>query len=343
LQAGRFDLAFVVVWLFPLLALMLSYNLLAAEREEGTLALLLSQPVSLWQIILGKALARAVIAIGGFGALALIGILIGLLTTGIQPFCPTIILGLCSWFLLVAGYGLFWLGLAAFVNLQRHSAARNIVTLAGAWLLLALVIPSLLSNAAALIYPMPPRAELIIAERDAEPDLARDGARALAAFRQAHPDLQPAAPTIELSDSRRQILATFLENNRAFEAVARRYDDQLTKQQWLLDRLGLLSPAVVMNESLSHLAGTGSARFRQFRAQVWQWALAQRAFFVPKIMRGEKLTTEDYDTLPHFSFQDESGVVVARRALIRLIGLLAPTVLTGVITLRALRRYTVAG
>jgi ABC-2 type transport system permease protein len=208
---------------------------------------------------------------------------------------------------------------------------------------MVLVIPSLLSSVAALIYPMPPRAELIIADRDAEPNLARDGGRALANFRQANPELQPAAPTIELSDSRRQILAIFLENNRAFEAVAQRYDDQLARQQRLLDRLTLISPPIVIHEALNDLAGTGGARFRRFRAESWRWVIAQRAFFTPKIMRGEKLTTEDYDTLPHFSFQDESGVVVARRALIGLIGLLAPSVIIGVIALRALRRYPVAG
>lgn len=300
LQAGRFDLAFVVVWLFPLLVLMLSYNLLAAEREDGTLALLLSQPVSLRRILLGKALARASIAIGGFSALALCAIVMGLLSMRIQPFRLPIILGLCGWLLLVTGYGLFWLGLAVLVNLQQHSAAKNVVTLAGAWLLIALVIPSLLSSAAALLYPIPPRAELIIADREAEPNLARDGTRALADFRQAHPDLQPTAPTIEINDSRRQVLAIFLANNRAFEAVAQRYDEQLAKQRRWLGRLGWLSPAVVMNEALQRLAGTGDARFQHFRAEVWQWVLAQRAFFVPRIMRGEKLTLQDYDALPRF-------------------------------------------
>lgn len=300
LQAGRFDLAFVVVWLFPLLVLLLSYNLLAAEREDGTLALLLSQPVALWQILLGKALARATIAIGGFCGLALLAILIGLLSIGLRPFRLPILFGLSGWLLLVTGYGMFWLMLAVLVNLREHSAAKNVVTLAGAWLLIVLVIPSLLSSTAALLYPMPPRAELIIADRDAEPNLVRDGARALANFRQAHPELQPTAPTIEINDSRRQVLAIFLENNRAFEAVAQRYDDQLAKQQRLLARLGWLSPAVVLNESLNTLAGTGSARFQQFRAEVWQWVLVQRAFYVPRVMRGERLTLQDYEALPRF-------------------------------------------
>jgi hypothetical protein len=47
LLAGRFDLAFALIYLYPLLILSLSYNLISAEREQGTLAMLLAQPVSL--------------------------------------------------------------------------------------------------------------------------------------------------------------------------------------------------------------------------------------------------------------------------------------------------------
>ena len=307
LQAGRFDLTFVVVWLFPLLVLLLSYNLLAAEREDGTLALLLAQPISLFQLVLGKALARATVAIGGFLALALVGVCFGLLAADINPLSSHVVFGLCSWSLLVTGYGLFWLLLAVVVNLQHTNSAKNALTLAGVWLLLVLVIPSLLSSLTALLYPMPPRAELIIADREAEPNIARDGARALANFRQAHPDLLPTAPTIEINDSRREVLAVFLENNRAFEAVAQRYDDQLARQQRWLDRLSWLSPAVVMNETLNNLAGTGGARFQRFRAEVWQWVLMQRNFFVPKIMRGDRMTWRDYDALPRFHWQEVSS------------------------------------
>ena len=61
LLAGRFDLAFVIVFLYPLLILTLSYNMLSAEQEQGTLALTLSQPVSLRTLVSGKVLLRALV------------------------------------------------------------------------------------------------------------------------------------------------------------------------------------------------------------------------------------------------------------------------------------------
>ena len=62
LLAGRFDLAFVLIYLYPLLILALTYNLLSAEKEQGPLVLALSQPVSLRTLLLGKVASRCVLS-----------------------------------------------------------------------------------------------------------------------------------------------------------------------------------------------------------------------------------------------------------------------------------------
>ena len=63
LLAGRFDLGFVTVFLFPLLILAMSYNLISAEREQGTLAMALAQPVRLRTLAMGKAAFRAAVVL----------------------------------------------------------------------------------------------------------------------------------------------------------------------------------------------------------------------------------------------------------------------------------------
>jgi ABC-2 type transport system permease protein len=64
LMSGHFDLAFVIVYLLPLLIFALSYNLLSAERENGTLRLLLSQPLRLRTLLAGKLSVRAAVLLG---------------------------------------------------------------------------------------------------------------------------------------------------------------------------------------------------------------------------------------------------------------------------------------
>jgi ABC-2 type transport system permease protein len=63
LLSGRFDLAFVIVYLFPLLILSLTYNLISEEKENATLALALSQPIRLSTLIAQKTLFRGLFLI----------------------------------------------------------------------------------------------------------------------------------------------------------------------------------------------------------------------------------------------------------------------------------------
>ena len=69
LLAGRFDLAFVITYLLPLLVIALSYNMIAMERERGTLALALAQPVTLRSLLRRKIAVRALLAAGAVVAI----------------------------------------------------------------------------------------------------------------------------------------------------------------------------------------------------------------------------------------------------------------------------------
>lgn len=61
----------LAVYLIPLLALLISFDAIAGERDRGTLGLVLSYPASRAEILLGKATAHiaalAVASIAGFG------------------------------------------------------------------------------------------------------------------------------------------------------------------------------------------------------------------------------------------------------------------------------------
>jgi len=66
------SLASLTIFLVPLIALLLSFDAIVGEQERGTLMLLLSYPVSRWQVVLGKGLGQvAILAIAtvlGYGA-----------------------------------------------------------------------------------------------------------------------------------------------------------------------------------------------------------------------------------------------------------------------------------
>lgn len=70
------SLASLAVFIIPLIALMLAYDSLVGEEENGTLLLLLSYPLARWQLLLGKMLGHGAIlafsTLVGFGSAALI-------------------------------------------------------------------------------------------------------------------------------------------------------------------------------------------------------------------------------------------------------------------------------
>ena len=75
------SLSSLTIFLLPLIALLLSYDAIAGEIDRGTMALLMSFPVSRAQVIVGKFLGHAVIlaiaTVIGYGAAAMAAIVGG--------------------------------------------------------------------------------------------------------------------------------------------------------------------------------------------------------------------------------------------------------------------------
>lgn len=79
LDISVISLASLSVYLIPLIALMLSFDALVGEFERGTMMLLLTYPVTRWQVIVGKFLGHVMILFvaifAGYGGAVIIMIL----------------------------------------------------------------------------------------------------------------------------------------------------------------------------------------------------------------------------------------------------------------------------
>jgi ABC-2 type transport system permease protein len=337
LLAGRFDLAFVIIYLYPLLILALSYNLISAEREQGTLAMLMSQPVGLRTFASGKIGLRALVVL----ALAAEFSLAAFLLSGAGLSADGVWLRLLLWMAVVGAYGAFWFALALLVNAFGRNSATNAMALAGMWLALALILPALLNIAVTTIYPVPSRVEMIQATRRASAEATAKGSQLLAKYYEDHPELT-AGGQADPNDFYTRSIAVQDETERLIQPVIDHFDRQVTGQQSLLDRFRFLSPAVVAQSALNDIAGTGAARYRHFLGLVDAFHQSWRAHFTPRIVQKALLVADDYDRFPAFMFREEPAGAVAGRAMIGLIGLLIPALLIGWLGLRALRRYSVA-
>ncbi|MST94537.1 MAG: DUF3526 domain-containing protein [Pedosphaera sp.] len=326
LLAGRFDLAFVLVWLFPLFLLALVYDLMAGDRESGTLRLALAQGVTPWRWMARRALARSLPML----ILAALATLTAGFFGGSGGTGTRLVLALA----VVLAYGLFWVALAIAVNAVARSAASAATSLGAAWVLLVLVAPTLLNVAVETLYPTPSRPELVAAGRKASGEAEKRGGELLNSFYRDHPEL---APPGQQADFAAQHLTVQTEVGRAVEPVRQKFDEQLARQQTAVGQWRFLSPAIAMHEALTDLAGTGYWRHRAFREQVGGLRQAVSAFFTPRIHKRESITMSDFDQLPRFEFREEPAGVWMGRVLASLAGMLALAGALGVWAWRSLR------
>jgi len=325
LLIGRFDAAFAVIFLLPLVIIALMYALLTGERERGTLALLLAQPVTLRSLFAAKLVPRVLIILGLLGLLAALFILTMPDGAGMR---------LALWLAVALSYTALWFALAAAVVSRRGSSATHAVTLAALWLVLGMLLPAGINLAVKTLAPMPSRIELILALRAATDAAAAERSKLMGAFYEDHPELASAGSptgdfvTLQLVTSQR------VEHDLA--PILTRYQNQLAHQQSLLDKLQFLSPALVAETALADSAGTGLPRQHLFFAQALAHHAELRAFFDPRALRKEKFTARD--EVPPFRYVEEPMSDVAARVAPALAVFVSIALALGLWAWRTLRR-----
>jgi ABC-2 type transport system permease protein len=339
LLAGNFDLAFVFVFLFPLVILVVSYNLLSGEKEGGTLAMTLAQsPVGLRRFLTGKVLSRLLVVLG----LATVFSIAGFALAGVDFSDPDTLTRILLWFVVIALYAIFWFAVAAAVNALGFSSATNAGLLAGIWIVLVIVMPALLNVAATTLHPAPSRIEFVSKQREADNFTRSAGEQLLAQFYGDHPELVPAG-RLDLAEFSRRFFAVRQEMQWRMLPELERFDDSLEEQNALVSRYRVLSPAVVVQESLNDIAGTSAARHKNFVAQIRSFVDEWQAFFVPRVMRKEVFKSTDYDQIPRFDFTEEPTTAIGSRVGTGALLLLLPSLLIGALAFWRLRAFPLIG
>jgi ABC-2 type transport system permease protein len=336
LLAGRFDLSFAIVFVYPLLILALTYNLVSAEREQGTMALLMSQPTSTRRILLTKLAVRALLVVALTAAL-LLAVVVGV---GVNVAAPGAMAGLSMWVAVVLAYGAFWFGAAVAVNAMGKSSATNALALLGCWLLVVVLIPSLYAAAVTTWYPAPSRVALTTELREVSDRAAAQGDTAVGQFLADHPEMA-ATGVLSTSNTWGRTIALQERTNDAMRTTYAAFDSALAVQQAVAARFRFFSPAMVVQDALHDVAGRGTQRFRDYDAQLDRYHRAWQAFFFARIFAERPFTAQDFAQLPTFTYREARTGTVAGRVGIALLLVLVPAILIGLWGTRRLERVSV--
>lgn len=339
LLSGQFDLAFVLIYMFPLFIFAISFNMLSVERDQGTLRMLLSQPLTLPRLVLAKTLVRSGVIIG----LAVLVPTLALLITRHAVLDGAALCVFALWMALVIVYGLFWFALSALINSLGRASATNALLLIGAWVVLVLVVPVAMNLAVSTAHPAPSRTDLATQTRLVTIDGLN---RYENLFSQEYVDrpeaLLPRDGRLEVAPRMRAfyLMEEFVDQ-RLTEVLAQ-FDRQLAAQQVLVDRFSFISPAIVANEGMASLAGNGTRRYERYKQQVIGYHEDWRGYFVPRVRNGIAIVEADFARFPRWSWQEENAAIVRADALIKILQLLAvATVMALLAAWRFSRRQSV--
>ena len=291
LSTGAFDPAFLFVVLFPLVIIALSYELLSGERERGTLAMLLAQPVSQGELVLGKASARVL----ALCSVTMIFALVGLLVAGADLTTGSAWVQVGLYAAILVSWALFWFALAVWVNARGQTSAGNALSLVGVWLVLVVVVPGLIHIAVDTLYPPPSKLELMHEAREA----AEEVNQALSGLKGRHDrDTTTKTYAKDVVKAQDALLAKT-------EPLMHELQDTLRQRQDVVNWLRFLSPAIVVQLALEDVAGSGAVRNQRFDEQLDEFHPKFRAFFFEKIKGEKDLSVADLKSRPTLVFAEE--------------------------------------
>lgn len=287
---GRFDFAFVLVFLAPLFVIALCHDLTSGEREAGrwrTLAALPHGGAALWRrrTLLRLALLWAAIGVPFAVAAGISGVAAGAIL---------VILGL------VLGYLLFWACLSALIGRLRWSSVANAASLAALWLVLVLVLPALGHVVINRAIPVNQGAEIALAQREAVNhawDIPREDT--MRAFYASHPQWADSAP-LGTAFHYKWYFAFHQVGDESVAGKVRTYRQGLETRDQTARSLGWVLPSVGVQALLTGMARTDLTAQLAYRDQIRDYHRRLREFYYGYMFRDRPFGKADFDHAPRF-------------------------------------------
>ena len=321
---GDLDLTFIVKYIFSLLAIVFSYNMLSGEKEAGTLRLVASFPLPRDALILGK-------LIGGLLCLLIPLFIPTLLGLAVFLLLPNIQFASDDWLRLIFILGVFLLYLTvffligAFVSARTKSSSVSFLIALFIWILVVLVIPKSSIIIAAQFIHAPSSHQHRIEKAQVRQDifnkynqidekLWRDwmvlSQKKMAAVGETRREYEKQLNEYEkqLNEYEKQLNEKIKENekqqdaelNKAYARIDREYQQRQQNLANLAIALSRTSPAATMTHATILFADTGMISFDHFIRSARAYRERYIAFIIPKTkserrILGERMVVTDED------------------------------------------------
>lgn len=293
---GRFDFAFVLIYVAPLVLIALLHDLWSSEREAGRFTSLQALPRSAWRVWGARAAARLLLL-----AVALLApFLVGATLRGATPLETAQFSGL------ILASLVFWAGVALAVAATGQRSATNAAKLAAIWFTITLIAPTAANLAINAATPIPQGAALVRENREAVHDAwDTDRNATLARFYVTHPEWS-ASPPVGIAFDWKWYFAFQQLGDEHVAETSRAYRAGVAERE---RRAGMVSwglPPIAIQRGLHRLARTDVQAQLAYQDRIRAFHERLRRFYYPFLFSGVPFGPSDFARAPQFSAPNDT-------------------------------------
>ena len=287
LMSGNLDLGFVIIYLFPLVLIALTFNLYSEEKELGT-----------WQILAAQTSAKAKFLFKKF--VVRIGFIFAILFFLI--FTASVVLQIPFhanfWAILIQStlYVLFWSALCFFMVSLLKNSSFNALSLISVWIILTILLPASVNNYVLNKYQIPEALNTMVKQRDGyheKWDLDKDAT--MIGFYEAYPQYKKyAVPEDKFSwiwYYGMQHMGDLAAKDTSIEMK-----EKIMMRNTISDKIALFIPTLNAQLNFNRLAGTDMVNHLNFLDGLTEFHKNLRLDFYTKIFENKTAEVIDWKT-----------------------------------------------
>lgn len=296
---GRFDFAFVLIYLVPIFVIVLLHDGITGEREAGRLHLLMSLPIPhrfLWWHRAGLRYVLVMTAI-------LLPLVAGLAVSGAHWKQGAGVV------VIAALYTAFWVGLSVLVGAMARSSASAAATLLGMFVFLTLLLPTIANAAINRLVPVGKGVELAMAQRQEVHqgwDLPKPVI--LEKFFRNHPEWRDTPPVTGRFHWKWYYAMHQVGDEAVSQQAAQYRHSMMLREEWTR-KSGWLLPAAAAQVALHRLADTDLPAQLAYRDQIAGFHAELRHFTYPFVFLERPFGANEFRQLPVYHPRQPTGSV----------------------------------
>lgn len=285
LLLGNIDFSFVLIFLFPLIIIAFTYNIISEEKESGTWRIVAIQSKNLFLYILQLFFIRFI---------AVVAVLLFILFLSFF----FLKIPLESIFFSFVGisilYILFWFGICFWIaSLQKNSNA-NAVILLSIWIVLIIILPASLNNYLVNKYPVPEALSTTLKQRKGYHEKwDMDKTLTMNRFYARYPQFKKfPLPDKEFSWLWYYAMQQIGDDDAATQAIA--FKEKLIQRNNASKLIAQFIPTIHTQLQLNEIAQAGLSNQLAFLDETGRFHEKKRLYFYPKIFSEVPVNSENW-------------------------------------------------